>query len=361
MHNILKLKSVLNLLSVIIISLFISGCSLMVKSIPGSANTDNTKELNKLIKEGNDINGLSSYGAGGIHYAAKAGNIDSLKILLKNGANVNLIAKKKYDGWTPMRFAVTSWKHPHAFHKNKKVEVVNLLIKKGSKLDYKGADGESLLHIAASQTYKGSSKLTEILIKSGLDVNAKDNNGKTPMDYATEKFAFSNIIVLMKNGVKFNDYVGENGSNLFHLAASQVVKNKNAYTLIDYLVANGNDINMPDNDKRTVLHYVYNYELDNRNSRAIKAELIAITKLMKRGAKLFAQDKDGNTIGHYAASQGRYYIVGIYQGIFKKYNLKDVLNNKGQTINGLYIDYVNWVKDMENPKTMTFRSPPSCI
>ena len=59
--------------------------------------------------------------------------------------------------------------------------VVELLIGKGLDVNAKDEDGDTPLHYTTDQ---GQKEIAELLIARGADVNAKKANGKTPLDWA---------------------------------------------------------------------------------------------------------------------------------------------------------------------------------
>ena len=101
--------------------------------------------------------------------AARTGNIEAVKQHIAAGADVN--AKVKF-GWAPLHIA-TMFGHK---------ETAELLISSGADLNAKdNNDGWIPLHYAAQ---KGHKEIAELLIANGVDVNAKKNNGRTPLDRA---------------------------------------------------------------------------------------------------------------------------------------------------------------------------------
>jgi ankyrin repeat protein len=61
------------------------------------------------------------------------------------------------------------------------VEEFEFCLKRGDDLDVQDDDGRSALHAAAEE---GWSYYAEILIQKGADVEKKDKEGDTPLDYA---------------------------------------------------------------------------------------------------------------------------------------------------------------------------------
>ena len=110
----------------------------------------------------------------GIHQAVGNGNIEAVKQYLAAGGDVNA---KDDDGWTPLHHAAI-WSHK---------EIAELLIAEGADVNAKDQKEERApLHMAA---YWGENDIVELLIAEGADVNAKDEDGKTPLDLATNETA----------------------------------------------------------------------------------------------------------------------------------------------------------------------------
>ena len=106
-----------------------------------------------------------------IHSAAFRGNIEAIKQHIAAGTDVNAQpVGPPFE--TPLVLAVDSG------HK----EIAELLIDKGVDVNAVGGLlGWTPLHWAASE---GRKEVAELLIAKGADVNAKDEDGKTPLDWA---------------------------------------------------------------------------------------------------------------------------------------------------------------------------------
>ena len=63
------------------------------------------------------------------------------------------------------------------------VKLSENLIKKGINLNEKDNIGKTALHYACASTSTSIDEVIELLINSGIDLDTKDNKGKTPIDY----------------------------------------------------------------------------------------------------------------------------------------------------------------------------------
>ena len=100
-------------------------------------------------------------------------NIDKVKLLIDNGANINC---KDRHGWTPIHIAtITS---------DQMVDVMELLIFHGAEVNAKDDQLRTPLHFAARNVQPEAVKL---LMKHGADPHAKDQNGQTPIDYLRQR------------------------------------------------------------------------------------------------------------------------------------------------------------------------------
>ena len=136
-----------------------------------------------------------------IHEAAKDGNIKAVKQHLDAGADVN--SKGGYENGTALHFAAGKG------HK----EIVELLIAKGVDVNAKNNRGGTPLHLANNK------EIAELLIANGADVNAKDEDGETPLDWAIRNSNWKHVRreraetadLLRKHGGKTGDELKAEG------------------------------------------------------------------------------------------------------------------------------------------------------
>lgn len=123
------------------------------------------KLLKALIKRGLDPN-IRCGDRTGLHWAAQEGCLESAKVLLEEGADVNAMEE---DGMTALYIASSE---PH-------IEIVKLLLSYQAEVDLTG-EGTTPLEIASIW---GHYKVVKTLLEHGADVNYRDSEGRTPLFY----------------------------------------------------------------------------------------------------------------------------------------------------------------------------------
>jgi ankyrin repeat protein len=106
-----------------------------------------------------------------LHLAAWEGHCDIVSILLKNGADVNSLAKNSTDNLTtkPSVSALQlATKHGH-------LECVQILLNNKVDIDHKDHRGDSALQIA---TDYGKNEIVRLLIAAGANPSSLTNKGK---------------------------------------------------------------------------------------------------------------------------------------------------------------------------------------
>jgi len=135
-----------------------------------------------------------------LHFGARNGHKDVVELLLANKADVN--AKTKI-GMTPLQVALafSSNARPAASQQgltNTDYEgIAELLIAKGADVTSRNNGGMTVLHYAASA---GFTNLIKELLDRKADVNAKDRNGRTPLDLAAANGHMDVVDLLVDRG-----------------------------------------------------------------------------------------------------------------------------------------------------------------
>ena len=179
-----------------------------------------------LLEHGVDVNALSwSWGSSNLplHNAAGKGDIEILQTLLKHGANVDAQTE---DGGSATHSAARNGQHEALslllfdYHANPSLSLVN---------------GSLALHSAASHGYP---ECIELCLKAGIDVNARNDSGRTALHWAAEEGHHSAVQLLLDRGA--DSGVKEIGTNMTALdiagqKAWEQPKNKSRQDLVRIL------------------------------------------------------------------------------------------------------------------------------
>ena len=229
-----------------------------------------------LIKEGVDVSLPDYDGRTALHFAAGSSenSCEILSCLIENGADIN---KGRNDNQTPLMVAA----------ENGHVSVATFLIEHGADVDLQDNDGKTALHHA----FHGSDVSCEILsclIGIGADVNARTNNTGTPLMIAAEKGHINAVTSLVECGANV-DLQDKDGQTALHHAMQS--PQASICEVLSCLIKNGADVNAH------TFHIETPLMLASRDGH-----VNVVTFLIKHGADVDLQHKDGDTALHYAAS-----------------------------------------------------------
>lgn len=118
-----------------------------------------------------------------LHDAIEKGDVEKVRILLKEGADANA-----RDQWSPAL---------HQAVMNGRSEIMRILLDAGADINSRDYWGNTALQWAA---FKGSIENVKLLLDKGANVNSADNHGKTPLVAAAEGKHANMIKLLISNG-----------------------------------------------------------------------------------------------------------------------------------------------------------------
>ena len=113
-----------------------------------------------------------------LHLAVKLGGVETVRMLIGAGANVNA---HKW-GWTPLHWAA----------RRGEVDIARILIDAGANLDLQDDNGNTPLHLAV---LKGQVEIVRMLIGANANLNVQDNDGWTPLHLAARRGSIGNVEV----------------------------------------------------------------------------------------------------------------------------------------------------------------------
>jgi len=122
-----------------------------------------------------------------VYEAAESGDIDELRLLLKS--NPSLVKSTDQYGFTAL----------HGAAGEEDTQVVDLLLTNGADINAKNNDGVSPIHVAVYP------RMAAYLITKGADINLPSSNGDTPLHtFAAEAEGLDVMEVLLKAGANPN-------------------------------------------------------------------------------------------------------------------------------------------------------------
>lgn len=212
-----------------------------------AALRNNKAMLELLVKAANaDLSIKSSKGKTALQYALDRDYLQSSKILIQAGSNVN---DKNFYNRTALHLSV----------KKNDSELVEHLLLQGAEVDAKDQCGCTPLSDAVSHNNNGSHlSLIVKLLEKNADPNSKDSWEKTPLHIAAERGDAQTIEILVSYKVDVNvkGVRGMKGIKDFtplHLAASEN-EGQSHFGAIEMLLKNNADPNKKDRRGQTVLH-----------------------------------------------------------------------------------------------------------
>ncbi|HEV2985127.1 MAG TPA: ankyrin repeat domain-containing protein [Vicinamibacterales bacterium] len=174
-------------------SLFALTLSALLAAAPSSspvadaAMRGDLDALRALLKQGADVSGAQGDGMSALHHAAERGDAEMTEMLVYAGANVS--ATTRIGQYTPLHLASQAGS----------AAVVQALLKAGANVAARTTTtGVTPLHLAAAT---GNADVVKILLDAGADANARDAEwGQTPLIYAAAPNRAEAIRVLLARG-----------------------------------------------------------------------------------------------------------------------------------------------------------------
>ena len=252
--------------------------------------------------------------------------IDTAKILIENGANINAV---DIEGWSALSYAVN----------NGDIEIAKLLLENKAKIK------DELLIAIKSPIVESSINMMKLLIDNKVNINYTDEDGFNPLNIAIESRDMELTKFLITNGANVNSLM-QDGVSLIGYAIAQ-----NNMDLLQMLIENGANVNYTNGDSwaNTPLQTASRLGLDNvvrilltRNAdinavdmngntalhtAALNSQLSVVKLLLEKNPNLDIQNKVGNTALHLAVISGNINIVG--ELVLKGANTR-IRNNDGK-------------------------------
>nr|CAI5839585.1 unnamed protein product [Callosobruchus analis] len=181
--------------------------------------------MKALVDSGADINEVDIEERSVLTLAVRQGNEDCVRYLLELGSRVN---HEEPGNVTALRLAVFS----------NNIPIVRLLLSKGARIIH----SHHLLHTAVMNN---CFEIVKMLVESGGLLNARDDQGYTPLMVACSRKNISLARYLLSCGADANVNSNIDGKTALHICALDVREPKAACQLVETLVGYGADMNAP--------------------------------------------------------------------------------------------------------------------
>jgi ankyrin repeat protein len=188
--------------------------------------TDNAAALGELLKTANVNYVERRGGATPLMHAAAFGSLDTLRLLLDAGANVNA---KSYAGATALMWAASQ------------PDKVRLLVERGADVNLASEAGRTALQLAAMSG--GSSDTVRLLLSKGANAKAVDKLGQTVLQAAVQGTDFGSITQIVEAGVDVN--AADMAAGFSPLILASALGNTNAARLLLGKGARVNTVSSP--------------------------------------------------------------------------------------------------------------------
>ena len=227
---------------------------------------NNIEAVKLLIKNGADVN-EGGYWGNPLEIASYKGRYEIAEILINNGASINYVSR---DGMTPLF---------HAVQVKENSKIVDLLLKNGADPNFiQPNTKEAVLSIAAA---KGYLSIVKLLVNHGCNIFHEGVGGLTALDWALLNNHIDVAEILLKNGLVGAD------SNMAKLPLAIALERKQ-FKFAELLIKHGSNVDGTYGKLPLIV-----WCAKGKKNESVKF-------LVEHGANLFAADKNGSTALDYA-------------------------------------------------------------
>jgi|GEM_PF-1981505 len=286
---------------------------------------NNTQILQRLIAIDINVNIYNSDGLTPLMYAAHNSHKESVAILLKAGADVNIASKEGRIALMDMiqertlvsqkKFKTVTQKYydddcEDEINEDDFIEIFQMLIDAQSNVNFLDTEGSSgLLNLCRPLHYRYYSdhfinQLVLLLIQAGAQIDIQNSSGDTALIVAVENENIEIVKILLAAKAKMNIQDNHSMTALMH-----AVKNNNI-EIIKLLIGAGVDVSFTNDNNSTVLLYMFDNNLLNDIDEDDFIEMVQT--LLDAGANVTTVNIHGDSIISLIGRAVRNYPTNFY-------------------------------------------------
>ncbi len=255
-------------------------------SIHMAARMEYQDRVKDFLDRGADINVKDDKGHSILHYAVTEGHESLTRFLIDQGADVNIRDGK---GFTPLDRAIS----------RNQIGIIEILVVNGAQFNVKGPDGRTLFDRAL---WSRNRELVDIFVKKGADVSTLHRAAAIGDVVKVNKF--------LEQGFDVDTKDDQGWSPLFW--ATRMNKRETA----EALISQGADVNFKIDSQITLLHHAARVGADG-----------VVQLLLTHGADVNAKNRQGLTPLHAAAEEGHRQIVELLITSGADFNARNTSND----------------------------------
>jgi ankyrin repeat protein len=209
-----------------------------------ACNTGDLDSLKLSIKQGADISEVNHNGFDALAAAVHHGHAHIVNYLLSIGSDPNREVPYRYSeygGDTPLILALSE---------NANYEIVQQLISAGVNINHKSTQGLTALHTAVTYIH---TSIVKLLLLNGADPNLKNKNGSTALHIAVITHHPEIVELLIQHGARLNEQNIYGRTPLISTICFQ--KGCQAYITATQLLLAGADPNIQDNQGKRAIQF----------------------------------------------------------------------------------------------------------
>ena len=259
--------------------------------------------------------------------AARNGNLDSEKILLRYKADIKARGTLKFTDGQIVVGCTPLWAAAATGH----LDVVELLIERNAEVDSRTLTGSTPLRAAA---HGGHLDIVGCLVEHGADVNARQSFDSTPLMTTCCNGHMNVATYLIQHGANISSNMAQIyilfSKYTSHPTWRKYTQDKNGNTCLHYAAENGHVevvsklLAVGAKENQDYVNARSNFGTTPLMTTCYYGHMNVATYLVEQGTNIHLQDKNGNTCLHCAAEMGHVEVVSklLALGAKEKQNYK---------------------------------------